>query len=70
MAREIILLTDEEVLALDEVLIRDNESLNYVSYDGGWGKYTWADHNVYIGNWKRDRRHGCAKAFFSGGIFG
>ncbi len=37
MAREITMLTDEEVLALDEVLIRDNESLNYVSYDGGWG---------------------------------
>ncbi len=31
------MLSKKEVLALETVLIRDNECLNYVSYGGGWG---------------------------------
>ncbi len=31
------MLKDEEILALDYVLVRDNETLGYISYDGGWG---------------------------------
>jgi len=37
MAREYTMLTDEEVFALDEVLIRDNESMTHIEFDGGWG---------------------------------